>query len=83
MKKFEAWIAKLNNQQKIIMAIAFPVIFGILFTYIAGHWADFTDSQPDWDDWNDPLDFEDTWIVWLIYSAFILFLEFKLFENKK
>lgn len=76
MKKNEGWIAKLNQQQKIILGIVVPVGLLIIFYPIA---AEF-DGNPYY---SRPFKFEDTWLVWLIYVIIVGFIEFKLFENKK
>lgn len=74
MKKIKEWIAKLNQQQKIILGIVIPIGLLIIFYPIADEVAGY---------YSAPFDFEDTWLVWLIYVAIVGFIEFQLFENKE
>lgn len=74
MKKIEEWIAKLNQQQKIILGIVIPIGLLILFYPIADEFDGNYSSRP--------FDFEHTWYVWLIYVAIVGLIEFKMFEGK-
>lgn len=75
MKKIKEWIAKLNQQQKLILGILIPIGLLVIFHPIAnvfdGTWR------------TRPFDFEETWLVWLIYIGLVGLIEFKLFEDKK
>ena len=79
MKKIEEWIAKLNQQQKIILGIVIPVGLLIIFYPIADEVAIFNAEGY----YSEPFSIEDTWLVWLIYVVIVGLMEFKLFENKK
>lgn len=75
MKKIEEWIAKLNQQQKLILGILIPIGFLMIFYPVASEF----DGNPYF---ARPFNFEETWLVWLVYVGLVGFIEFKLFANR-
>jgi hypothetical protein len=67
------WFNKINQKQKIILAIFIPII--ILFFILS-----ITSSLGFRD---DPFDWEKTWYVWMIYVIYCCIFEYKLFADKK
>jgi len=81
MKEIDSFIAKLNQNQKVIIAIIFPILILIIFYPIA--------TSSSWDGpfrgrygASDPFR-ANTWYVWLIAFGIIGFVEFKLFGDIK
>jgi len=66
------WFEKMNQKQKIILAIFIPIIisfFTLMIAIIVG--------------FGDPFNWGSTFYVWLIFLIFICIFEYKLFEDRK
>jgi hypothetical protein len=81
-EKADKITAKLNPQQKLILAIITPIFLLILFIAIAK----FVDAGGDtysFYNYSNAFDFAHTWWVWLIYCFVVGLIEFKLFDKPK
>ncbi len=75
MKEITKWISNLNAQQKLIIAIALPIILFFITLKIAGKVGeDFVFGER-------PFAFNQTWWVWLLFAVLITYCEYKLFEK--
>lgn len=77
MKEITKWISRLNTQQKLIVAITFPVILFFITLKIAG----IVGQTTYFFKIEHPFAFEDTWWVWLLFALIVAFFEYKLFEK--
>jgi len=76
-QKADKIIAKINPQQKLILAIITPIFLFIIFRVLAQLAAGFHGN-------NSTFGFSEyTWWVWLIYCFVVGVIEFKLFDNPK
>lgn len=83
------FLKKLNNQQRIIIAILLPILCFIVFIPILdffdghnGKWektSSFSSMQRP--DIFEPFFFQKTWLIWLLYICLLLTFEYKLFEK--
>ncbi len=91
IKKLEQFIAKLNSNQKLILAITTPIFLFIVFVALAKSvysWKNFDPDSLHWqyynfsEKFNTAFNFSYSWWIWLIYVAIIGFIEYKIFEDK-
>ena len=77
MNELENWISKLNKQQKLIIAVVFPVVLFIIAITIADNVAQSNNYYP-----GNPFKFHVTWWVWLIFVVSVGAIEYKLFGRE-
>lgn len=80
MKSFEQWISNLNSRQKLIIAIAFPLLLLVITLPIAE--SVYYNSSGRWFH-GHYFGFDKNWWVWLIYLTTVAFIEYKLFDTVK
>lgn len=66
MNKIEKWIDNLNQQQKMIFAIALPIALGLIVMPIASENSFVSKSGGRYVSGN-AFRFENTWWIWLVY----------------
>lgn len=76
MNGIAKWISKLNGQQKLIIAIALPVILFCITVKIAGIAGEITFPSITIE---RPFEFGKTWWIWLLFTLVVAFCEYKLF----
>ncbi len=72
----------INNQQRIFVAIAIPLIFFIII-YVVAQNADEAANKVYYDYVGNPFNFRNTWFYWTVSIVVVFLIEFKLFETKK
>jgi hypothetical protein len=70
---FQRWFKKINQNQKIILAIFIPIIVLFFALMIASSLGAR----------NNPFDLINTGYVWITYAIFCCIFEYKLFADKK
>jgi len=92
------WFEKINQKQKIILAIFIPIIIFFIALIVANSlgYTAITKALPDDSVWRifgettrpyfvkgNPFDWGRTWHIWLLALVFCCIFEYKLFEDKK
>lgn len=83
MKKINNFLSGLNQKQRLVIAIMFPIIVIMVAIPFANDSSLASIAFEDVDSEIDPFDLSVTWNVWLIAFLIIGFVEFKLFGDTK
>ena len=66
------WFEKINQKQKIVLAIFIPIIIFFIALIIANSVG-----------FGDPFNWENIWYIWMLYFIFCGIFEYRLFADKK